>query len=165
MKVRTMVGALVVAPVLVLAAATPGNAAAARGTVAFAGLATYQQGTAGSFSACFSALDGCTGAAAGAIVAKAVTGMQADISYSEACVADVPVPVGQASISASFRDVSGQWAGPVNAKWLRFGTIAVITGDAGDIVGGAALVVPAHKAVPACGTPLDLAIVGAMAFV
>jgi len=57
-----------------------------------------------------------------------------------------------------------RWTGPVHAKWQRYGTIAVLTGDLGDTVAGAALFVPLPSQVPACGTPLDVAIVGAGAF-
>jgi hypothetical protein len=169
-KVRTMVGAVFAAPVLVLAVATPGNAAPVRGVVAFGGTVTVVPGAPNTLNACFSSVAGCapsTGAAGGAIVAKAIAGMRASVAYNEPCLAGTPLaPTGTAAISAEFGDLSGTWSGPVHAKWQRFGTIAVLTGDSGDTVAGAALFVPLPTRAPqvACGQPVDVAVIGAAAF-
>lgn len=168
MKGRTMVGALLAAPVLMVAAATPSHAAAAQGAIAFAGTVKVVPGSVGApLSVCFSSVAGCgasTGQAVGAIVAKPVAGMRANVSYTEPCVADRIAPTGSASIDAEFADLSATWTNPVHATWQRYGTIAVLTGDLGDRVAGAALFVPLPQQVPACGQPLDVAIVGAAAF-
>jgi hypothetical protein len=169
MKGRTMVGALLASPVLLVAAATPSHAAAAaQGAIAFAGTVKVVPGSVGApLSVCFSSVAGCgtsTGQAAGAIVAKPIAGMRANVSYTEPCVADRIAPTGTAAIDAQFADVSATWTNSVHAKWQRYGTIAVLTGNLGDTVAGAALFVPLPQQVPACGQPLDVAIVGAAAF-
>ncbi|HEV2891104.1 MAG TPA: hypothetical protein VGX28_12085 [Frankiaceae bacterium] len=167
MKVRLMVGALLATPAVLVATATSGHAASVQGAVAFAGRLTIVPGGSGSTNVCFSAVRCADGVAAGAVLAKPVTGMHGTFGYTEGCTLSVPyAPTGVGELDVRFSDLSGETP-EVNVRWQRFGQIAVLTGRNGYVVGGAAVVAPAPKqaAVPVCGQqPIDLVVTGAMAF-
>lgn len=166
MKVRLMVGALLATPVVLVATATSGNAASVQGTVAFAGRLTIVPGGSGSTNVCFDAVGCADGVAAGTVLAKPVLGMHGTFGYTEGCTLGAPyAPTGVGDLDVRLKTVQDVTP-DVNVRWQRFGQIAVITGRNGYVAGGAAVVAPAPKqaAVPACGTPIDLVISGAMAF-
>lgn len=171
-KLNTVAGALLAAPALLVAMATSGHAATPQGAVAFAGRITIvpdEAASGGTASMCFSALDCAVGdgSAAGAVLAKPIVGMQGTLDYVESCTAAVPyAPVGSGHLTAFFRDAFGQWTDPVGATWIRAGLVAVVLPSGEGTVAGAALAVPAPKVgtVPLCGAPIELAVVGAIAF-
>lgn len=175
MKVRLLVGSLLAAPAMLVAMATNGHAGSTQGAVAFAGRITITPsiGGAGTANICFDASLSCAdsvGEAGGAVVAKPVNGMVGSFAYDEKCTAGVPYAATGlgGGLNVSFRGLGLQedLTPPVTAKWDRYGLIAVITGSGDYLAAGAAVVAPAPHlvSVPACGSPLDLVVTGAMAF-
>lgn len=171
MKVRLLAGSLLAAPALLVATATNGHAGAVQGAVTFAGRITITPSPSGaSGSICFDALTcgSVDGVATGVANAKPVTGMYGTLSTNDSCTAVAPyAPVATGDLSVSFkRDELGP-VGPVGAQWLRAGLVAVIVSpNVGAPAAGAAVVAPAPHVgdLPLCGSPIDLVLVGAMAF-
>jgi len=177
MKVRLLAGSLLAVPAMLVAMATNGHAGSTQGAAAFAGRITITPsiGGTGTANICFDASLSCAdsvGAAGGAVVAEPVIGMVGSLAYNEKCTAAVPyAPTGLADLSVSFKrdeipTLQATTTPPVTVKWQRFGLIAVITGTGDYLAAGAAVVAPAPHlvTVPACGSPLDLVVTGAMAF-
>lgn len=172
MKVRLIAGSLLAAPALLVATATNGHASSVQGSVAFAGRLTITPSPSGAGTAnvCFDAsltCAGSVGAATGIANAKPVTGMTGSLGYVEKCTLAAPyAPTGTGDLNVTLRSLTGD--APVSAKWQRFGLVAVITGESltAPDVAGAAVVAPAPHlvTVPACGSPLDVVVTGAMAF-
>lgn len=170
MKVRLLAGSLLAAPALLVAMATNGHAGAAQGAVAFAGRVTITPSAGGATgSICFDALTcgSVDGAATGVANASAVRGMYGSLSTDDSCTAVAPyAPVATGNLNVSFKTLAGD-SGPVDARWVRGGLVAVIVSpNAGAPVAGAAVVAPAPHVghLPVCGSPIELVLAGAMAF-
>jgi len=182
-KLRTKLGALLAAPGLLMAMATPSHAAPDVGVIVFAGTLTITPGSGsqvGSF--CFYAPnDDCDNAvpSTGVAVEVAVSadvdviedggplsgdGLRGSFTYTESCA---PVTgtaaTGSASIAASVHETNGEgWETGEDVhdvQWERTGLVALITGE------GTGVAAFAPLGIPTCGQSLGIVVVGVVAAV
>jgi len=166
MKIRNVLG-LAVTVVTLGTLGIPG-AAAAPGTVSFAGTFQATPGAIQQPAFCFTALASCpnelasTGVAAGSSTDPlAIDGLYIELSNPDACLLDLVVsPVTTARMTIQVHDLNrNAWVAKDPAVWTHAGGVVVFTGDAS----GTAQITP--LGVPACGVPITYAIEGDLSFV